>query len=43
MMREASRKQRQQEVITSPLLREASCKVVSKKQLHDLSVLHSEP
>ena len=32
-----------QQVVTPPLLRQASRKVVSKKQLRDLSVLHSEP
>ena len=32
-----------QQVVTPPLLREASRKVVSKKQLRDLPVLHSEP
>ena len=43
MMREGSRKQRETTTYYTPLLREASRKVVSKKQLQDLSALHCEP
>ena len=42
-MREASRKQHETTGYYTPLLREASRKVVSKKQLRDLPLLQSEP
>ena len=42
-MREALRKQRETTGYYTPSFREASRKVVSKKQLRDPSVLHSEP
>ena len=42
-MREASRKQRETTGYYTPLLREALRKGVSKKQLRDPPVLHSEP
>ena len=43
MMREASRKQHETAGHYPPLLREASRKVVSQKQLHGPPGLHSEP